>query len=1080
MRIDKVSAIAFGPLRGRTLELSPGMTVVVGRNESGKSSWHAATYAALCGRRRGAGGSRTQAKVFRLKHRPWTGDTWAVSAVVTLSDGRRIELTHDLEGKVACRATDLTLGRDVSAEVMHQGTPDGSKWLGLDRDSFRVTACVDQAELLSVLSHAEGLQNQLQKAAANAGAADPTAAQALQAIEDFVRDNVGQDRVNARKPLRRAIDSVARAREERDNAQAEHATYLGMVEVAAAKRAAANRAETALAGGETRVDQVGALLTETKEAGRLQQEADRISADALDQAAAVVRARQQAHRAHELHDWLGGQQPRGIVDDEELATCVASAVDRWTSLPDPVILTGPSAAELQARLDGLPAAPDGDVEPHRTVERATNDLDAATGLAAQREAERPTDPEDTTDEVEAAIRAGSGPLRDLASRIDTAPDLALAEAAAATSTQALAGATAARAAAETAAAAAQHELEQAEETRRAAREDLNALSGTAQPGFAPPRHSPNIPLLVLAVALGAAGAALIATNTPLGLGLIGGAALLAFAALRAPGSTGSTRAPAPEDPDRLGRARAAAAEAESGVQTARAQHEGAAARLLAADRALAQAEAHEQAASNGLRATRSIWSDLITRCAVLGLAPDADHLRGLASKAESVAASRAAWQRAERLAEQDRAAIDDATAELRRALAARGAADLSGSEPVAALLASYRIDCRLRAEQARISAARGDLEQALAARRAAERGADEASSAGTRARQALAQAAHQIGAREHAGEVTEAEAPALVAELTAWQAQRRQAADGVEKAHQDWAELQALLDGGTLADLDARVESAEAELTRLQEAQRAAREAVALSTHRVLDLAAKLDVALPQATGPDAVRAAAEALRAAEATRDQMRSDAAERSAEADHAQGAHEDRAKGLRSVPEAEESLAAADAELARVQELAATLDHTRRFLKAAQDTVHRDIAPVLANSLEARLPRVTDERYTEALVDPATLAVKVRLTDGRWIEATQLSVGTAEQVYLLLRIALAEHLGNPDEPCPLLLDDVTVQADDIRTTEILETLLTLSEDRQIILFAQEEEILEWARERLVDQERHGIVELEQIPVG
>ena len=50
MRIESVNAHAFGPLAGETLALAPGLTVVSGANESAKSSWHAALYAALCGR----------------------------------------------------------------------------------------------------------------------------------------------------------------------------------------------------------------------------------------------------------------------------------------------------------------------------------------------------------------------------------------------------------------------------------------------------------------------------------------------------------------------------------------------------------------------------------------------------------------------------------------------------------------------------------------------------------------------------------------------------------------------------------------------------------------------------------------------------------------------------------------------------------------------------------------------------------------------------------------------------------------------------------------------------------------------
>lgn len=66
-------------------------------------------------------------------------------------------------------------------------------------------------------------------------------------------------------------------------------------------------------------------------------------------------------------------------------------------------------------------------------------------------------------------------------------------------------------------------------------------------------------------------------------------------------------------------------------------------------------------------------------------------------------------------------------------------------------------------------------------------------------------------------------------------------------------------------------------------------------------------------------------------------------------------------------------------------------------------------------------------------------------------RLSHGTAEQVYLL-RLALAEHLCATGESAPLLLDDVTVQADGDRARGMLELLHALSAERQVVLFSQE----------------------------
>ena len=166
MRITSVTAGAFGPLEGQKLELAPGLTVIVGRNESAKSSWHAAIYAGLCGRRRGRGAATLADRRFADLHRPWDGDAWLAEVDVVLDDGRTIQVRQDLAGKVDSRAVDLEFGRDVSDEIMNDGSPDGAKWLGLDRDSFLATACINQAALLEVLRSASALQEYLGRAAA--------------------------------------------------------------------------------------------------------------------------------------------------------------------------------------------------------------------------------------------------------------------------------------------------------------------------------------------------------------------------------------------------------------------------------------------------------------------------------------------------------------------------------------------------------------------------------------------------------------------------------------------------------------------------------------------------------------------------------------------------------------------------------------------------------------------------------------------------------------------------------------------------------------------------------------------------
>lgn len=171
-----------------------------------------------------------------------------------------------------------------------------------------------------------------------------------------------------------------------------------------------------------------------------------------------------------------------------------------------------------------------------------------------------------------------------------------------------------------------------------------------------------------------------------------------------------------------------------------------------------------------------------------------------------------------------------------------------------------------------------------------------------------------------------------------------------------------------------------------------------------------------------------------------------------------------GLPAVAEAEERVERAEAELARVESLDRTRATAIRFLKDAQDRVHRDIAPVLRATVLERLEQVTGGRYTACHVDPESLQVEVAAADGRRRTAQLLSHGTAEQLYLLLRVALARHLTEPSgEACPLILDGVVSAADRTRNLQLLETLLSISEATQVILFTHEDDVREWAEERL-----------------
>ena len=326
MRIEQVTAAGFGPIVDASLTLVPGLTVVVGGNESAKSSWHAATYAALGGIRRGRGQPLDRDKEFARRRRPWDGGPWRVGARLALDDGRTIEMSHELESRVDCRAVDLVLGRDVSAEIMNEGTVDATMWLGLGRRAFEATACIRQAELLRVRDAGRELGDLIGRAAATGGA-DESAAAALDRLATFQRENVGTDRMTAVKPWRQAIDAESAARRAVDDARAARHAFDELAE----------RVETL----RRRADDLARQERVARAARR--------RVDAADLA-------RRAARAEGLAAELGPRRSMDVATDQEAVGTVAAALATWRARP-PVPDAGEDPAELRRLLDALPPDP---------------------------------------------------------------------------------------------------------------------------------------------------------------------------------------------------------------------------------------------------------------------------------------------------------------------------------------------------------------------------------------------------------------------------------------------------------------------------------------------------------------------------------------------------------------------------------------------------------------------------------------------------------------------------------------------------------------------------------------------------
>lgn len=918
MRFDIVYALSFGPFVDQKLRFTPGFNVVYGPNEAGKSTWHAALYAALCGLRRGRGRASPEESAFEQRHFPADRADWEVQCEVTLEDGRRIGIRQDLKGRVHCQAIDLQLGHDLSGALMNGGTPDGAKLVGLDRVAFGATAYVRQADLLGIVDKREALHAYLQRAAASTEA-QTTASDAIGLLDRFRRDNVGTPQAPSR-PLRVTRDRVVHLEAELNRAIEERTAF------------------------DARAREVEARAEEARGAERDLRYL---------RAALASRALRDGEARLERVATLQATFPDGppTDDSDEIESEVVAALTSWRERPPLVSLEGETAAQIESQIRALPRALSGDTQAHSTVVHAAESFARARARLALHEESRPAAPNGPAATVlsEEALRAIA---RDLETPVPEIPP----------------------------------------EPRRRVEEAAARSLQMSKSRFPAPT--------LLGIALAVLGVLLV------GLGLlVPGLVILV-------GGGGVVFWAVQDHQARRVRAMLELDQLKDGVAGDVAHHEAA--------KAIVDAAA-------GLARSHALPLDPVALRALADISRDA-----LAAQRELQS-----WEAVRAKLASD---LDDSAEILWQRLEERGE---SIDDELDRVLDRYLAGCQERLARSREADRRAALLVQLANRQAQEKAASGARAQNERAAVKLRAVAARVLFPSAQPDRTDDE---TAEDLERWRVRRAEEIEIRRRRLRDWSLLEHLRDGKSIE--------------QLRQEQDVAREGF----RRV---SAGLDPAAIDATVV-AEDGAAQLERAQRV--------ALEAHARAAEARGLLEGQGAKLAAPAEIEEALAQARAEHARVARLAETLDLTSRFLDQARERAHRLIAPRLAQSVGERLISITEGRYVGVIVDPDHLEVQVEDARGRRHPAAHLSHGTIEQIYLLLRVAMAEHLAKPGAACPLILDDVTVQFDAERTIAVANCLRALSRDRQIIFFTQEADVLEWARANL-DPPRDQLTVLERI---
>ena len=229
MRVERLSVSGFGKLAAREVRFGPGLTIVHGPNESGKSTTHAALRAALFGLT--AGGRRTREETAAIeRYRPWADARYGAVLELTADDGRRLRLEWDFD---RCRYAlrDAATGADLTAGHGSGTDPRGlaQTLYGVDRDVYLRLGCVDQAEL-DRIGDAGSVRHAVETVLTQARA-DASAVTAVETLKAHRSRLVGVNRART-NPLPEAEAQAATLRTRLDAAAAERAE----VEQAAAGR----------------------------------------------------------------------------------------------------------------------------------------------------------------------------------------------------------------------------------------------------------------------------------------------------------------------------------------------------------------------------------------------------------------------------------------------------------------------------------------------------------------------------------------------------------------------------------------------------------------------------------------------------------------------------------------------------------------------------------------------------------------------------------------------------------------------------------------------------------------------------
>ncbi len=152
------------------------------------------------------------------------------------------------------------------------------------------------------------------------------------------------------------------------------------------------------------------------------------------------------------------------------------------------------------------------------------------------------------------------------------------------------------------------------------------------------------------------------------------------------------------------------------------------------------------------------------------------------------------------------------------------------------------------------------------------------------------------------------------------------------------------------------------------------------------------------------------------------------------------------LENLSNIEEELVENTEKMMSLRSLEKSIYLAKEVLEQSYEKMKNTVTPKFTEELSRTIAEITNGKYNKVRLNDDTGLV-VELENGNYIPVSRLSVGTIDQLYLSLRLAMVENLS--EEKMPIILDETFAYYDTERLENILKYIAERFSDYQIVLF-------------------------------